>query len=46
VEAEDRGDQGPIWAVAPLDGWMDGWMVLEYIWIIKIAVIPNCMSLM
>jgi hypothetical protein len=24
VEIEDRGGQGPIWAVAPLDGWMDG----------------------
>jgi hypothetical protein len=23
MEAEDSGGQGPIWAVAPLDEWMD-----------------------
>jgi hypothetical protein len=23
-----RGGQGPIWAVGPLDGWMDGWCSL------------------
>jgi hypothetical protein len=23
MEAENRGGQGPKWAVAPLDGWMD-----------------------
>jgi hypothetical protein len=26
VDAEGRGGQGPIWAVAPLDGWMGVWM--------------------
>jgi hypothetical protein len=23
VEAEDKGDQGPVFAVAPSDGWME-----------------------
>jgi hypothetical protein len=31
----NRGGQGPIWAVAPLDGWMDGYndTVLAVAWI-------------
>jgi hypothetical protein len=28
VEAEDKGGQGPIWAVAPLDGWLTTWRVV------------------
>jgi hypothetical protein len=33
VETEDRAGQGPIWAVAPLDGWL--YLHIKAIFIVK-----------